>query len=772
MKIKKLKIRDIGPRWSTGEIVEVDFDQLGAAKLIAIKGRNGAGKTSLIECIPGAVYRQLPSRGSVADQATGKESLIELDLDAGKSYRCQVQIDGTSKTKKQSAYLDQAEAQGPLNDGKVTTYDEQIAKYFPPRQLYLSSAFAAQGGQESFLNLDKAERKQLFARMLGLGRMQIMSDKAGEKARAVSGAISQAEATRGVYAQAAEKMGRIAVDIDIKKEQLMQANEDLDLAQVSAEQSAEVLRMWEESRQNLELDLVEKRAQAKTADSEWAATAKERTRIRSRIEDVASEHERAVALLEDRAHYEEQALTISIKEAWLAEVETRLAECVKAALDYRERRQAWELAVKDAESDIKRLESEHKQEQQRFRDEVAQLSRDFGKAEAAKAELEEVPCFGESKFRGCPLISTAAQLSASHAELGKKHAEAMNRLVDIQSEPVAVAVAKARLASLRDNVPSQDAVIALGMISDHERHLQRAREELDAAKLCTAKLEAMGDAQERAVKLCHELEKLRLELATASDQVEKSEARYFVAGSEVGAADTALKDIELKRPQAVDESDLSRLQTQVTDLTAAVAVLERQLADAAKAKERAEAQNLHIINLKSNMDDWKALQRAYGKDGIQALEIDAAGPEVSGICNDLLHACYGGRFTVALETTALKADGKATKEVFDLSVIDTELGTEGSASDKSGGERVIISEALSLAIAIFNTRKSEIPMLDLFRDECSGALSQDHAPLYLGMLRKAIELGGFHRCFFIAHQPELWELADRTITIENGKVVM
>ena len=47
---------------------------------------------------------------------------------------------------------------------------------------------------------------------------------------------------------------------------------------------------------------------------------------------------------------------------------------------------------------------------------------------------------------------------------------------------------------------------------------------------------------------------------------------------------------------------------------------------------------------------WVLLERALGREGIQALEIDAAGPEVSQTCNELLQACYGPRFRVELRT--------------------------------------------------------------------------------------------------------------------------
>jgi exonuclease SbcC len=80
-----------------------------------------------------------------------------------------------------------------------------------------------------------------------------------------------------------------------------------------------------------------------------------------------------------------------------------------------------------------------------------------------------------------------------------------------------------------------------------------------------------------------------------------------------------------------------------------------------------------------------------------------------------------------------------------------------------------VAEAISLAIAIYNARRSAIPILDLWRDECSGALHPDSAPLYVTMLRQALSLGGFHRVYFVSHQPDLWRLADARLLVDSGQ---
>ena len=91
----------------------------------------------------------------------------------------------------------------------------------------------------------------------------------------------------------------------------------------------------------------------------------------------------------------------------------------------------------------------------------------------------------------------------------------------------------------------------------------------------------------------------------------------------------------------------------------------------------------------------------------------------------------------------------------------------------SGGQFVLVNEAVNLAIAIYNMRQGEgIRYETLFRDETVGALDTHNAREYVRMLRHAMELGGFHQIIFICHQPQVWELADRVLEVRNGQVLL
>ena len=83
------------------------------------------------------------------------------------------------------------------------------------------------------------------------------------------------------------------------------------------------------------------------------------------------------------------------------------------------------------------------------------------------------------------------------------------------------------------------------------------------------------------------------------------------------------------------------------------------------------------------------------------------------------------------------------------------------------------NEAVNLGIAIYNMRQGEgIRYETLFRDETVGALDAANSKEYVHMLRRAMDLGGFHQVIFICHSQLVWELAGSILSVGGGYVAM
>jgi exonuclease SbcC len=109
---------------------------------------------------------------------------------------------------------------------------------------------------------------------------------------------------------------------------------------------------------------------------------------------------------------------------------------------------------------------------------------------------------------------------------------------------------------------------------------------------------------------------------------------------------------------------------------------------------------------------------------------------------------------------------------FDVEVRNKNLDRMCIVDGLSGGQFVLVNKAVNLGIAIYNMRQGEgIRHETLFRDETLGALDAVYGKEYVHMLRRAIDLGGFHQVIFICHTPLVWELADTIVSVGGGCVV-
>ena len=144
-----------------------------------------------------------------------------------------------------------------------------------------------------------------------------------------------------------------------------------------------------------------------------------------------------------------------------------------------------------------------------------------------------------------------------------------------------------------------------------------------------------------------------------------------------------------------------------------------------------------------------------------------------GLHAALASGASGGSFGYCPTLMKDGADGKGMVDDFDVEVRSKNLDRTCLVDELSGGRFVLVNEAVNLGIAIYNMRQGEgVRYETLFRDETEGALDATNAKEYVRMLRRAMDLGGFHQVIFICHTPLVWELADSILPVVGGCVVM
>ena len=181
MKLLKLKLRGaIGIQKGLGvEEVEVDMTNF-APGLIALTGKNGAGKTTIMENLH--PYRTMVSRtGSLQSHFYLKDSYRMLEFEHnGVTYKSKILIDAL--TGGSEAYLLERRDNTTfaMNDGKLTTYDAVIEKLLGSQDLFFNSVFSGQKSK-GIADLKPADRRKLFYELLALNQYDVYLEDAKSK---------------------------------------------------------------------------------------------------------------------------------------------------------------------------------------------------------------------------------------------------------------------------------------------------------------------------------------------------------------------------------------------------------------------------------------------------------------------------------------------------------------------------------------------------------------------------------------------------------------
>ncbi|MCI0714198.1 MAG: SMC family ATPase [Chloroflexi bacterium] len=116
------------------------------------------------------------------------------------------------------------------------------------------------------------------------------------------------------------------------------------------------------------------------------------------------------------------------------------------------------------------------------------------------------------------------------------------------------------------------------------------------------------------------------------------------------------------------------------------------------------------------------LKHAFGRNGVPAMIIDAAIPELEETANNLLRRMTSGRMNVRFDTQREKKTG-GVAETFDIWISD-ELGTR-DYSLYSGGEAFRVNFAIRVAISQLLARRAGAQLRTLFIDEGFGTQDEE-----------------------------------------------
>ena len=526
-----------------------------------------------------------------------------------------------------------------------------------------------------------------------------------------------------------EKRQPLLREIEVEKARLEQEEEELG-------------RKWKVVDEQLEMvgELESKLSAARSSLNEVEVKMRERTELEAKRNE-ARERQAAMRVENESLRKEMEELKKRIEALKVAEG----AECPLCGQP---------LSESHRKSTLKQLEAEGKEKGDTFRANKREAEELDGQVKRYELQVAELANVENERVRFSNLISQITlQLEAIRQQgkdWEKTGAKRLKEIEKVLESGKYASEAQKELKGLNNKLAKLGYEVA--------EHDAKRKEELELREIEDdhRRLDSAREVSKRIEKEINELEEERGKKKEEVDEHEKlfGEAAAKLAEAEAGApniheAESKLFELREDENRVRDEAGAARQRVEV------LATLRTRKAD---YQSRREEINQNILR-------HKTLERAFGKDGVPALLIEQALPQIEQKANDLLDRLSDGHMSIRFVTQAEYRDKKREdlKETLDIQISDSSGMRDYEMY--SGGEAFRVNFAIRLALSEILAQRKGARLQTLVIDEGFG--SQDA----LGRQRLVEAINAvkhdFSKIFIITHLDELKDAFPNRIEVEK-----
>lgn len=786
MKLIELRLRGFkGIKAGMGlDEIAINFNDLPTG-IAVISAANGTGKTTILDNMH--PYRLLPYRTGNSYKPTAfsyyehtygdaeKELVFEIN---GATYRSLVLID--TDRKKSEAYLwrnDKGQMiPEPGIDGKLDGYDKAVEAILGSPELYFTSVFRSQNAKQ-LADYAKGDIKDLFTELLNIDHLKLISEKARRVKQDLAGKVEllmiERKRLQDIIADEAtikSNMEAALADIADCAGEVVAHEQEIITLQEKINECDVLIAMQRRARDEVEtIKAAIRDKMTKLSDMRIAGDNKT-IEIKNRFVALYSKIEKAKALAVSLPTLQNMSSIKTAKEEELAETTALVAQIDE------------NLTTLNASlNEILTIDKQLSEKQGELRQKVQKRHTELKLSEVELAEARKQADI--IKNNNCPIYNPTCKLMAAAVA-------ARDRITDIECDiefyrtvPLHESILQNEIEDIKASRRDPAAVqLEIKKISNEKIYFFEQRQTLERAiKTITDQLKTLPlaeQAEQELPTLEQELVQINAELVhhteTSNAEIAALDAEIVALTAKINAAGDTGPDHEeekkrLTELQASHRADIADAHRNDTEAKKTLGACEESLRQIGKAQDSLNSVVARIAYLNDEAGQWGTLEKAFGNDGIIALELDDAGPQISAIANELLKE-FGGRFSVRIDTQTAKANNKGMKEVFEINVIDSATNEVKNILRLSGGERTWVNDAITKAIAIYNAQASGHAFKTIFTDELDGSLDPEKKKEFFAMKRKVLELGGYDREFCITQTESLTSMADSVIKLsrDNG----
>ena len=667
---------------------ELDFTKF---KLAAISGLNGAGKSSLLDCITWCLWGTSRAGDSADD-------LIHLGTEQ-MSVEFSFELDGhifivkrkRNKRSGGSTALEFWSNQHNLTEGTIKTTQAKIINTIHLTfETFTNSAYLRQGHADEFTTKGPTERKRILADILGLDHYDLLEEKAKEKAKEAHTKLTLLEYQ--------------LLEIETELSQKEEREKTLNLAQEEAkkvegelrevESLIKGIRLQEESI-NLQVKSLEDKRKQIDLIREELADIKNKIDLNQKaqleFQTILEQKDVIEKNYQERLNLQEVKKDLDEKRSQLIKVKDELVE-IQKVINERETKRSE--AISKVELQVKQLQTKNETLQKQNQD----LKNNKDICPTCKQPINE-----QKNKQIIALNLKQIEENQSQTEI---HETTINKYKQVilpetkQAEDKEEIIKKLE-EETKNYFDISDQLQKLDSISDKYTKLQQAITGVKTHQDSLLDLQKIYKSREEQIKKDeNELEKLK------EYEQSLSKIREELAGKEQIKQELSQKALELSSKVGEAKQLVSRAE-QLSKLN------KTKLSEKSKLTEEKQI--------------YEELSLAFGKKGIQAMIIETAIPEIEDETNRLLDKLTEGRMKIRLETqkeTKTKVllgegeKGHATVETLDI-VISDEMG-ERPYELYSGGETFRVNFAIRLAISKLLTHRAGAKLQFLVIDEGFG----------------------------------------------------
>ncbi len=451
--------------------------------------------------------------------------------------------------------------------------------------------------------------------------------------------------------------------------------------------------------------------------------------------------------------------------------------------------------ITQLESDIQKAEAEREQHRHRYQEIKNQLAQREGiaqrlaEAEAALKEAENAVQIRETLSDEINALEARLREQTQNSPDARALSQARSELEKLTYNPAEHRTLREKLKEL-DAVEAQNAQLQLAAeqrekvlveLPEFREKRALAQQWLDEAKYApneraereqvlqrihtlnynaehhqriSQQLAALQDAPtqyERLQVAERDLENSQTQFDTAKKRLTELTEHSEQARQRLTEIDAAINSAEstLEEANAL-EKNIAQMRAQRDGLLQQNAALQSQIEHCDTLSTEQNAVEEKIKSCERDIRIYRELTTAFGKDGIQALIIEQAIPEIEEEANRILARLTDNRTQIALESLRdLKTGG--TRETLDIKISD-ELG-ERSYELYSGGEAFRIDFSIRIALSKLLSRRTGTRLRTLVIDEGFGTQDAEG----LDHLVEAIQAisGDFEKILIITHVESL-----------------